>query len=367
MQFLETDRLSANKVAGLLVVCFLAICSTIANSQEKPPDIPPDPQGAIQEVAPDKATVPQTPPTNPAPEPAHQNPAQNEAQDPTKATKPDQPPPQDVKLGAGDLVEVSVYGVPELSTKARVSNDGNLYLPLVDNVHVADLSLEEAQRLVEKRLDDGGFVRNPHVTIFVDEYSSQGVTLLGEVAKPGVYPVLGDRRLFDLISYAGGLSDKAGRTVMITHRTEPEKPETIHLARHLLDDPNSNVYIRPGDTVEVRRAPIIYVVGDVGRPSGLLIDNGSLTVLQAVALAGGPNRTAKLNDTRVIRKGNGPNGMVETIVPLKKMLRAQAPDVSLQADDILFIPVSGGKIAAARAAEAAFALTTAVSIYAIHP
>lgn len=99
-----------------------------------------------------------------------------------------------MKLGAGDLVEVTVYGVPELATKARVSNDGNLYLPLVDNVHVADLSLEEAQRLVEKRLDDGGFVRNPHVTIFVDEYSSQGVTLLGEVAKPGVYPVLGDRR-----------------------------------------------------------------------------------------------------------------------------------------------------------------------------
>jgi polysaccharide export outer membrane protein len=73
-------------------------------------------------------------------------------------------------------------------------------------------------------------VRNPHVTIFVDEYSSQGVTLLGEVAKPGVYPVLGDRRLFDLFSYAGGLSDKASRTVVITHRTEPDKPEIIHLA-----------------------------------------------------------------------------------------------------------------------------------------
>lgn len=107
---------------------------------------------------------------------------------------------------------------------------------------------------------------------FVDEYSSQGVTLLAEVAKPGVYPVLGDRRLFDLFSYAGGLSDKASRTVVITHRTEPDKPETIHMARNLLDDPNSNVYVRPGDTIEVRRAPIIYVVGDVGRPSGMLID-----------------------------------------------------------------------------------------------
>jgi len=210
-------------------------------------------------------------------------------------------------------------------------------------------------------------VRNPHVTIFVDEYSWQGVTLLGEVAKPGVYPVLGDRRLFDLFSYAGGLSDKASRTVVITHRTEPDKPEIIHLARNLLDDPASNVYIRPGDTVEVRSAPIIYGVGDVGRPSGRLIEHGSLTVLQAVALAGGPNRTAKLNDTRVIRKGPGPNGRAETVVPLQKMLRAQAPDVPLQADDILVIPVRGGKVAAARAAEVAISLTTAVSIYAIHP
>jgi polysaccharide export outer membrane protein len=99
----------------------------------------------------------------------------------------------------------------------------------------------------------------------------------------------------------------------------------------------------------------------------LLVDNGTLTVLQAVALAGGPNRTAKLNGTRIIRKGNGPNGMTETVVPLKKMLRAQAPDVTLQADDILFIPVSGAKIATARVLEAAVAMTTAVSIYAVHP
>jgi polysaccharide export outer membrane protein len=154
---------------------------------------------------------------------------------------------------------------------------------------------------------------------------------------------------------------------MITHRDQPDKPETVHLARNLLDDPASNVNVRPGDTIEVRRAPIVYVVGDVGRPSGLLVDNGTLTVLQAVALAGGPNRTAKLNGTRIIRKGNGPNGMTETVVPLKKMLRAQAPDVTLQADDILFIPVSGAKIATARVLEAAVAMTTAVSIYAVHP
>src|SRR5262249_596156 len=109
-----------------------------------------------------------------------------------------------VRLGPGDLIEVNVYNVPELATKARVGSSADVYLPLIDYVHVADMSVEEAQALIEKRLGDGGFVRNPHVTIFVDESASQGVTVLGEVTKPGVYPSLGDHKLFDLISQAGG-------------------------------------------------------------------------------------------------------------------------------------------------------------------
>src|SRR4029077_12658218 len=111
-----------------------------------------------------------------------------------------------LRLGAGDLLEVGVYNVPELATKARVGNSGDVYLPLIDYVHVADLTLEEAQALIEKRLEDGGFVRSAHVTIFLDESASQGVTILGEVAKPGLYPALGDRKLYDMISVAGGFT-----------------------------------------------------------------------------------------------------------------------------------------------------------------
>ncbi len=305
---------------------------SFALGQEQAPKVDSQPPSATQPATPEQLAVPQTPASHEADKPGKQNDAPDSA----------------IKLGPGDLVEVTVYNVPELTTKARVSNDGNLYLPLVDYVHVSDLSLEEAQKVIEKRLDDGGFVRNPHVTIFVNDYASQGITLLGEVGKPGIYPVLGDRRLFDLFSAAGGLTDKASRTVSITHRSQPDKPQNVHLARNLTDAPESNVDIHPGDTIEVQRAPIVYIVGDVGRPSGLLVDNGSLTVLQAIALAGGPNHTAKLNSTRIIRKGNGPNGLTETVVPLKKMLRAQAPDVALQANDILFVPVSGMKAVASR-------------------
>jgi len=269
-----------------------------------------------------------------------------------------------VRLGSGDLIELSVYNVPELSTKVRVGNSGDVYLPLIDYVHVGDLTVDEAQTLIEKRLSDGGFVRNPHVAIFVDESSSQGVTVLGEVTKPGIYPSLGDHKLYEILSEAGGFTGTAGRKVSIIRRNQPE-PIHLNLPRNLADDLSSDVEIMPGDTITVPRAPIIYVVGDVGRPCGLLIDNGSLTVLQAVALAGGANKTAKMGAVRIIRKG--PTGLTETRVALKKMLEAKAPDVQLQADDILFIPVSGGRVLASRTFEAAMSAATAVSIYSIHP
>jgi len=270
-----------------------------------------------------------------------------------------------LRLGAGDLLEVGVYNVPELSTKARVGTTGDVYLPLIDYVHVGDLTVEEAQALIEKRLEDGGFVRNPHVTIFLDESASQGVTILGEVARPGIYPAVGDRRLYDLISAAGGFTPSAGRKVSIIRQRSAVAPITVNLPRNLADDLQDNVEIMPGDTITVPRAPIIYVVGDVGHPAGLLVDNGSLTVLQALALAGGANHTAKMGGVRIIRKG--PEGMTETRVPLKKMLEAKAPDITLQADDILFVPLSGARVAAGTGFNAAVAAASGLAILAAHP
>lgn len=270
-----------------------------------------------------------------------------------------------LKFGPGDLLEVSVYNVPELATKARVSNSGEIYLPLVDYVHVAGLTQEEAQSLIEKRLEDGGFVRNPHVTIFVDEAESQGVTLLGEIAKPGIYPDSPDHKLYEVLSEAGGFTQTASHKIAILRKGKPD-PIRIDLPRNLADDVSGNVDVLPGDTINVPRAPIIYVVGDVGRPSGLLVDNGSMTVLQALALAGGANHTAKLGGVRIIRKT--PSGsMTESRVPLKKIMEAKAPDITLQADDILFVPLSGMRVAAGKAGDAALAAATAVTIYTIHP
>jgi len=272
-------------------------------------------------------------------------------------------PEVSLKLGIGDLVEVTVYGIPELSTKSRVASNGEISLPLVGRVRIEGLTAEEAEELIAGRLTSGHFLKDPHVTVFVHEYATQGSTILGEVMKPGIYPILGPQRLFDLISMAGGLSEKAGHSITITHRDQPDAPITVALSRSLADHPESNVPVLPGDTVIVRKADIVYVVGDVARPSGVLVETGGITVLRAIALAGGTNRTAKLSDVRILRKG--PNGMTETAVQLKKILQAKAPDIPLQADDVLVVPTSAGKILAGRTLEAAMQAATLVSVTAI--
>jgi polysaccharide biosynthesis/export protein len=335
-------------VPRLLLAVLVSVAGVIPlqSQQAPPPTNPPAPNA-----------TPSTEPFPNAAQPVADNPSAQTSQEPAKDRAP-----LVTKLGPGDLIELTVYNVPELSTKARISLSGDLYLPLIDYVHVGGLTQEEAQALIEKRLEDGGFVRSPHVTIFVDEANSQGVTVLGEVARPGIYPDPANRKLYQVISEAGGFLNSASRKIAIIR---PNQPEAIHLdlPRNLADDLSADVEVLPGDTINVPRAPVIYVVGDVARPTGLLVDNGRLTVLEALALAGGANHTAKLSAARVIHKT--PAGMTETRLQLKKMLEAKLQDVPLQPDDILFVPVSGAKVVAQKSFDAATALATTVGIYAV--
>ena len=345
---------------GRFVLFFLVtVVATAGLVVAQEPSTPGSPEPEQQPSA------PEVPAAQPIPQDKPNSPTTAETPvKPEDGNKPSLDESTEVRLGAGDLIEVSVYNVPELQTKARVSNAGDVYLPLIDYVHVDGLTQAEAQALIEKRLSDGGFVRNPHVSIFVDDASSQGVTVIGEVQKPGIYPDVADRKLYEIVSEAGGFTTSASRKIAILRRNQPQ-PIRVDLPRNLADDPSGNVDIMPGDTITVPRAPIIYVVGDVSRPSGLLVDNGTLTVLQALALAGGTNHTAKLSGARIIRKTSA--GMMETKIEIKKMLEAKIPDVTLHADDILFVPVSGARVFAGRSFEAAMAMATAVTIYAVHP
>ena len=270
-----------------------------------------------------------------------------------------------IRLGPGDLLDVSIYGVPDLSTKTRIGNNGDIYLPLVNYVHVGSLSLDAAQTAIEKQYVAGGFLVDPHVSVFIDEYASQGANVLGAVNRPGVYPVLGKQGLLDIIAAAGGLADKAGMTATISHKDQPNQAVTVSLRGNSESTDDNGTQILPGDTIFVHKADVVYIVGDVNRPSGLMMDSGNLTVLQAIALTGGTTRTAKLNGVKIIRKGS--SGMTETTIPLKKILQAKAPDVPLQANDILFIPSSAAKAATAKSMDVIVQTASALTLVAAHP
>ena len=268
-----------------------------------------------------------------------------------------------LKVGAGDLLEMKVFGVPDLTDTVRISTDGTVSLPLVGAVKLDGLTLDLAQKAIETRLKEGGFVRDPHVTLTVKEFVTQGISVMGEVVKPGVYPLLGSRRLFDALSAAGGTTQKAGKVISITRRERPNDPLLVALSSDPAIANKSNVEVYPGDTIVVSKAGIVYVVGEVGRPSGFVMENNeSLTVLQAIALAQGLGKNAALNDARIIRKT--PNGRTEIPVELKKILQSKSgyPDVAMQAEDILFVPTSAGKSAARRTMEAIIQISTGVAI-----
>jgi polysaccharide biosynthesis/export protein len=269
-------------------------------------------------------------------------------------------------IGDGDLLKVSVVGAPESDQDVRVGADGNIFLNFIGAVPVAGLTIEQAQATIAKKLVAGGFFRDPQVSVFAKEYATQGVSVLGEVQKPGVYPLLGARTLFDVLSLAGGTTPKAGRLVSITHRDTPQKPTTVALSNDAAESVHSNIDVFPGDTVVVSKAGVVYVVGDVHKPSGVPMENGSMTVLQAIAMAEGPNPTAAMNKAKLIRRT--PGGEPQEIpLSLRDMLSSKIPDVHLQAEDILFVPNSAAKSATKRSLDAIISTATGLIVYGVRP
>ncbi len=249
-----------------------------------------------------------------------------------------------LQISSGDLLDVNVFDTSELSGKLRVDERGSIELPIAGDLMVSGLTAEQTGHAIEQKLLEKNILKDPHVSVTVLEYATQGVTVLGEVKNPGVYPLLGTHGLLDLISAAGGATPNAGKAVTITHRTDPDHPEIVNLESKPGSAVAYNVDVRPGDTIMVSPSGIVYVVGAVGKPGGFLIENNDrLTVLEAVALAQGTIRTASLNNAKLIRKTNGTPQ--ELPVPLKKILANKAPDELLADGDILFVPTSGTKSA----------------------
>ena len=272
--------------------------------------------------------------------------------------------PLPAPIAPGDTVEVSEFHTPEFHSLAQVAADGTVTLPMVKDVRLQGLDEQGAARAIEAALLGQGFLLHPRVSVHVTVYAGQDVSVLGEVARPGVYPYTVHHRLLDLLSAASGLAPSAGRLVNLYHRGDP------HSAHPVVLDPTGsdatgehNPELEPGDTVQVSRAGLVYVIGDVVRPGGFAVDPAQgLTVVQALSLAWGPAQNAATGSALLIREQKG--GRTLTPLNLKRMLRGQEPDQPVHDRDILFIPDSTAKNLWNKTLESAIQSVLGVSIYA---
>jgi len=270
--------------------------------------------------------------------------------------------PMAAPLGPGDVLQVSETHTPELRATVRVSEKGTVTLALAGVVYVGGLDEGGAAHGIEKALIDRGMLLHPQVTVLVTAYAAQDVSILGEVARPGVYSYTVHHRLLDMISAASGLSPNAGRLVTITHRDDPKTIVPV-----VLDSSNgiqeNNPELLAGDTVQVSRAGLVYVVGDVLRPGGFPVDPvRATTVVQVLSLAWGPGQNAALSKAVLIREQA--EGRTLTTLNLKRMLRGLDPDVPIRDRDILFVPDSMAKNLLNRTMESMIQSAAGVSIYA---
>jgi polysaccharide export outer membrane protein len=287
----------------------------------------------------------------------------------------------DYVIGSGDLLAVEVFDVPELSREVRVNETGFISLPLIPvKVRVAGLTTFQLQDKLGELLQTNGLVSTPQVSVNVKEQHSQPITVIGAVKSPMVIQAVRQTTLLQVLSQAGGVSDDAGSTVIITRPPSaptgsedsdaakvPTEAQTYTISlSELLESGNStfNIPVLGGDVVSVPRAGIIYVVGAVSHPGGFVMrdDRDRMTTLKILSLAGGTTNSAKTKEAVILRKNSQTGKRDEVPVNLKKVLDLKTEDVLLQSSDILFIPDSSGKKALHRAGDVAISLTTGIAI-----
>jgi polysaccharide biosynthesis/export protein len=234
----------------------------------------------------------------------------------------------DYRLGAGDLVRISVFGAPELATEARVAQSGAITCPLIGSIAVAGLSTAEAETLLAKRYLDGGYVRKPQISLLVVEFQSQKISVLGHVNKPGQYPLRATSNVLDVLADAGGvIAQTAG-----DHATLMRKDgSSVEIDMQLLfqGDPVQNVPVRGGDRLVVPRAEQFYIYGQVQKP-GMYRLEPNMTLSRAISASGG--LTPRGTERRAIVKRRDTAGKEESYA-------MRTTDV-VRPDDVLYIKES---------------------------
>jgi polysaccharide export outer membrane protein len=246
------------------------------------------------------------------------------------------PASRDVVLEQGDLLTVRLYDTADYQPEVRISLDGTIQLPLIGSLHVEGLTLHQTERLIAERLMNEGMYRNPQVTIQLTEAPNQAVTVTGEMH--GVVPIAGEKRLFDVLSVAGGLPPTASHLITI-NRPGVSQPIVVDLGSDPARSEHANVPVFPRDTIVVSRVGVVYLLGAFKTQGAIpLQQNTPLTLMQAASIGGGPGFEGKLNDLRIVRTVGYDRKVVT--VDIRKVIRGQAPDPVLQADDIVLLPTS---------------------------
>lgn len=354
------ESMSKSKARAAMVFMAALLAGAVANAQAPTPSLDGLPTGV--------ARIPFTPDNKTAPNPKEAPGVWGNAAGGFQAGVPplagvQSNSPMPAPLAAGDFVDISEYHMPEFHTVVRVSPAGVVTLPMIGEVNVEGMDELSAAHSVEAALVAKGMLLHPQVVVLVISYAGQDVSVLGEVTRPGVYPYTLHHRLLDLISAASGTTSSAGRLVNIYHRDDPKTPFPCVLDPGGNDTSGDhNPELKPGDTVQVSRAGLVYVVGDVVRPGGFAVDpTQGLTIVQALALAWGPSQNALTRKAVLIREHNGSRTM--TTLNLKRMLHGQEPDQSVHDRDIIYVPDSMARNLLNRSLESAIQSTIGISIY----
>jgi polysaccharide export outer membrane protein len=287
--------------------------------------------------------------------------------------------PSNYVLGADDQITLFVSDAEELSGKPmRIDMKGDINLPMAGRIHAGGLTAEQLEVAIQERLRR--LFKDPEVVLSITEFRSQPISILGAVNTPGVHQLQGRKNLFEVLSMAGGLRQDAGNKVKITRDIRWGRIPLPNAADDATgefsvasvsvksimnaNDPTENIDVKPQDVISVPKADLVYVVGSVHKPGGFVLgENESISALQVLSLAEGLDRTAAPDKAKIMRTQSGTTQRTEVGVNLKKLMAGKGTDLSLKADDILFVPDSAAKSITSRTAEAAIQIATGLAVY----
>ena len=284
---------------------------------------------------------------------------------------------EDYRIGPGDLLSVSVVDAPEFGGKFRVGDSGVIDMPGVANsIRAEGQTATELSRTIRQAFIDAKQLRDPKVSVFIEEYRGSTISVLGAVSKPAVYPLQKRIHVLEALSMAGGALPGAGNTVTIVRGaasaeatgTAKGSVEIIPMTRLTKgEDPSANVQVRNGDVLNVSAAQVVYVVGAVNKPGGFVMADPSsgVSAVQALALAQGFTPTASTHHAVIVRQSTSDSSRTEFPVDLGLMQNGKLTDVVLAPNDILYVPQSGAKITLQMVSQVAVTAVSGIAYYGV--